>query len=77
MNCIKLVRSLQKNHIKNQSTIDNINWENYESDFQLGRKSLSLKLLECWPNVLRAETIGKSAINLLNHPTTLVLSPTT
>ena len=77
MKCIKFVRSLGKNDIKNQSTIDNINWENYESDFQLARKSLSLKLLECWPNVLRAETIGKSAINLLNHPTTLVLSPTT
>ena len=29
------------------------------------------------PNVLRAETIERKATNLLNHPTALVLSPTT
>ena len=36
-----------------------------------------MKLSECLPNVLHAETIEKKAINLLNHPTALVLSPTT
>ena len=36
-----------------------------------------MKLSECLPNVLHAETIEKKAVNLLNHPTTLVLLPTT
>ena len=36
-----------------------------------------MKLSECLPNVLHAKTIGKKAINLLNHPTTFVLLPTT
>ena len=36
-----------------------------------------MKLSECLPNVLHAEAIEKKAINLLNHPTALVLSPTT
>ena len=36
-----------------------------------------MKLSECLPNVLHAETIEKKAINLRNHPTALVLSPTT
>ena len=77
MKYIKFVRSLGKNDIKNQNTIDNIHWENNKSDLQLARKNLSMKLSECLPNVLHAETIEKKAINLLNHPTTLVLLPTT
>ena len=36
-----------------------------------------MKLSECLPNVLHAETIEEKAINLLNHPTALVLLPTT
>ena len=36
-----------------------------------------MKLSECLPNVLHAETIEEKATNLLNHPTALVLLPTT
>ena len=36
-----------------------------------------MKLSECLPNILNAETIEKKAINLLNHSAALVLSPTT
>ena len=45
--------------------------------FSQQEKNLSMKLSECLPNVLHAETIEKKAVNLLNHPTTLVLLPTT
>ena len=48
-----------------------------ESDLQPAKQNLSMKLSECLPNVLHAETIDKKAINLLNHPTALVLSSTT
>ena len=34
MKYIKFVRSLGKNDIENQKTIDTINWENKESDLQ-------------------------------------------
>ena len=77
MKYIKFVRSLGKNDVKNQNTIDNIHWENNKSDLQLARKNLSMKLSECLPNVLHAEIIEKKAIYLLNHSTTLVLSPFT
>ena len=36
-----------------------------------------MKLLEYLPNVLHAETVEKKALNLLNHPAVLVVSPTT
>ena len=77
MKYIKFVRSLGKNDIKNQNTIDNIHWENNKSDLQLARKNLSMKLAECLPNILHAEIIKKKAINLLNDSTTLALSPST
>ena len=77
MKYIKFVRSLGKNDIENQKTIGTINWENKESDLQPAKQNFSMKLSECLPNVLHAETIEKKAINLLNHPTALVLSPTT
>ena len=77
MKYIKFVISLGKNDIENQKTIDIINWENKESDLQPAKQNLLMKLSECLLNVLHAETIEKKAINLLNHPTALVLSPTT
>ena len=36
-----------------------------------------MKLLEYLPNVLQAEAVEKKALNLLNHPAALVVSPTT
>ena len=77
MKYIKFVRSLGKNDIENQKNIGTINWENKESDLQPAKQNFSMKLSECLPNVLHAETIEKKAINLLNHHTALVLSPTT
>ena len=76
MKCIKFVRSLGKNDIENQKTIDTINWEIKESDLQQAKQNLLMKLLECLPNVLHTETTEKKALNLLNHSTALVLSPT-
>ena len=73
MKYIKFVRSLGKN----QKTIDIITWEIKESDLPLAKQNLPMKLLECLPNVLHAEIIEKRALYLLNHPTALVLSPTT
>ena len=77
MNYIQFVRSQENNDIKNQKPNDTINWGNKESDLQPAKQNLSMKVSECLPNVLHAETIKKKAINLLNHPTTLILSPTT
>ena len=77
MKYIKFVSSLGKNDIDNQQTIDTINWENKESDLQLAKQNLSMKLSECLPDVLLAETIEEKAINLLNHLPALVLLPTT
>ena len=57
MKYIKFVRSLRKNDIENQNTIDTKNWENKESDLQPEKQNLSMKPSECLPNVLRAETI--------------------
>ena len=73
MKYIKFVRSQGKNDIENQKTIDTLNWENKESDIQPAKQNLSMKLSECLPNVLHAETIEKKATNLPNHPTALVL----
>ena len=75
MKYIKFVSSLGKNDIDNQQTIDTINWENKESDLQLAKQNLSMKLSECLPDVLLAETIEEKAINLLNHLPALVLCP--
>ena len=77
MKFIKFVSSLGKNDIDNQKIIDTINWGNKGSDLQLAKQNLSMKLSECLPDVLLAETIEEKAINLLNHLPALVLLPTT
>ena len=48
-----------------------------ESDLQPSKPNLSTKLSECLPNVLCVKTIERKAINLLSHPTAIVILSTT
>ena len=62
--------------MENQKTIDTINWENKESDLRPAKLDLSIKLSGCLSNILQAEIIERKTVNLLNHPTSLVLFST-
>ena len=47
-----------------------------ESDLSSVKKALSLKLLEFLPNIPHADIIEKKALDLLNVPSAITLSPT-
>ena len=66
---------MKKKDIDAQKIIDIEDWGRRENKLPQAKESLSIKLSESLPNLLHAATIEKKALDLLNNPTDLVLSP--
>ena len=72
---INYIRNLSKSDLEDHKTLKTDMWYD-ESDLSSVKKALSLKLPEFLPNIPHTDIIEEKALDLLNIPNAITLSPT-